>query len=498
MKNIKVVFTTLLLSCVLYGCHHDKVHTEQENAQQYTAYNARYELFVECSPLVVGSEAQLVAHITHLENFKPLDSTLVILSLQVGSHIQNDTVSIPETAGIYRFHFTPRFAGKGNINIAIQGDNDDPLTISAVTIFPDSTAMQKAHLGEPHVTGANNVSFSKEFSWKVDFATAVIQPVPFGAVIKTTAQILPSQGDEREVCAKISGMVIFNNPTLTEGTAVKAGTHLFTIDNAGMAENNMSVRFQEAAANYSAAKAEYERKSQLIEDKIVSQAELTRCHTTYVNAKALYDNLRANFSRQGQSVSSPISGYVNRITVRNGAYIAAGQPIMTVSQNKDYVLRAELSPRYYAQLGNIQDANIQLSGQQKVYSLKELDGRLISYGKNSDLDNPLIPVTFQIRNTGELLSGSFVTLYLRTQSDSSSLVVPNSGIVEELGNHFVFVQITPETFEKRPVSLGVTDGISTIITNGLKAGERVVTRGAIMVKLAQSSGKMDPHNGHIH
>ena len=63
--------------------------------------------------------------------------------------------------------------------------------------------------------------------------------------------------------------------------------------------------------------------------------------------------------------------------------------------------------------------------------------------------------------------------------------------------YFLYVQVTPELFEKRAVRIGHSDGLQTEIVEGLSAGERVVSRGAIMVKLSQSTGQLDAH-GHGH
>jgi hypothetical protein len=70
--------------------------------------------------------------------------------------------------------------------------------------------------------------------------------------------------------------------------------------------------------------------------------------------------------------------------------------------------------------------------------------------------------------------------------------------MEEQGYYSVFVQLTPELFEKRGVTIGSTDGIRTEIKNGLAEGERIVTRGALLVKLAAVSNSLDPHAGHVH
>ena len=62
----------------------------------------------------------------------------------------------------------------------------------------------------------------------------------------------------------------------------------------------------------------------------------------------------------------------------------------------------------------------------------------------------------------------------------------------------MFVQVTPERFEKRLIQTGETDGILTEVTGGLKDSERIVTKGAMLIKLAQATGALDAHSGHVH
>ena len=349
-----------------------------------------------------------------------------------------------------------------------------------------------------HHHGANVIQFSDSQADKVGLTLEKVEARAFGQVIKTTAQVLPSQGDEREAAATASGIVHFTNSSLVEGTAVKAGQQLFEIESSGMAENNMSVKLSEATARYNAAKSAYDRKKQLAGDKIVSQADLDNARAEYETAKAAYDNLKGNFSRRGAVVKAPISGYVQRINVSNGAYVEAGQSVVTVSQNRDLQLRAEVQPRYYPWLKNIKDVNVRVPGDDRVYTLSELGGGLVSYGRATDADCPLVPVTFRIRNVGNLLSGSFVTAYIVTHSDHEVLTVPNVSLVEEMGNFFVFVQVEEGEYEKRLVALGATDGLRTEIVSGLRQGETIVAHGASMVRLAQNSSALDPHAGHVH
>jgi multidrug efflux pump subunit AcrA (membrane-fusion protein) len=74
--------------------------------------------------------------------------------------------------------------------------------------------------------------------------------------------------------------------------------------------------------------------------------------------------------------------------------------------------------------------------------------------------------------------------------------VANSALTEEQGLYFVYVQIQPDAFLKRQVTLGATNGERTEVTSGLAVGEKVVTRGAVNVKLASASGSIPEAHHH--
>lgn len=321
---------------------------------------------------------------------------------------------------------------------------------------------------------------------------------PFGGIIRTTAQILPSQDDEIVITAKAGGIITFPSGNITDGRAVSAGQTLFVIESGDMADNNLAVRYNEALSEYNRAKAEYERKLSLAEERIVSQSDLLQAETEYRNAEAVYNSLRRNFSNGRHLVTSPIGGYVGQVSVANGQYVEAGQPIASVLQNRTLLVRALLAPRYYTILGSIATANLRLRNTNTIYTLEELGGKVLSYGKSTDPANPLVPVTFQVNNNGDLLAGSFVQMFIKTLTDDQAITVSNGAIIEEMGSYFVYTQLTPEYFEKRVVRLGATDGFRTQILEGVRAGERVVSKGAILVKLAQAAGALDPHAGHVH
>ena len=296
----------------------------------------------------------------------------------------------------------------------------------------------------------------------------------------------------------MNGRVMLQGTATLEGKEVSKGQVLFTVSGGEMADNNISVRYAEARNNLEKASADYERAKKLAVERIVSEKDLVDAKNRYDNANALFDNLNGNFNASGQKVKSPMNGFIKQVFVSNGSYVESGQPVVTVSQNKTLTLQAEVQQKYAPLLNSIISANIRTVNDNKTYSLEELNGKVLSYGKAVNADNYLLPVTLQIDNTGGFVSGGFVEVYFKTLSNTRALTVPNTSLLEDQGSFFVYVQVTPELFEKREVKTGGTDGLRTEITQGIKPQERIVTRGAILIKLAQATGTLDAHSGHVH
>jgi RND family efflux transporter MFP subunit len=463
-----------------------------------TGYSNSFEIFAEADPFIVGKPSSVLVHLTHIENFKPLTVGKVTLSLIVGTKGIRQSLDVAERPGIYRFSIVPEAEGAGKVYVDIEsGTFKNRVEVVNVNVYADEhNAIHEAE--EQAIQSSNAIVFTKEQSWKVDFATENPLVEPFGQIIKTVAQVQPAQGDEVVVTAKTNGVVSLLETGLQEGRNVTAGQLLLTISGSGLAENSWNVRFAEAKNNYEKAKVDYERMSELAKDKIIPERELVAAQTEFENAKALFDNMNSNFNAKGQRVLSPISGFTKQLFVQNGQYVEVGQPIIAVSQNRSLQLTADVQQKYASVLGAISSANIRTLSSSKTYTLKELNGKVVSYGRSVNPDNFLVPVILQIDNKGEFVPGSFVELYLKVLSNSVALTVPNTALLEEQGSFFVFVQLSPELFEKRVVQTGATDGTKTEILKGIDKNDRIVAKGAILVKLAQASAALDPHSGHVH
>lgn len=500
MKSNNLVWV-LLTAITLTACVQAPDSTtddhEHDESLRLTAYNNEFEVFAEAVPFVVGQQSEILAHFTRLENFKPLSEGKITVSLIVGTDGIRQSVENPVRDGIFQFSLKPLTMGTGKLIFDIHTlDGHSQLVVPRVKIFENEHDAQH-DAADAAVSVPNGVVFTKEQSWKVDFATEEVRLEPFGQIIRTIGQIQPAQGDEKVVVAKAGGLISFSGNGVVGGQAVSAGKLLLTIESGDLADNNLGVRYEEAAAELNRAKADYDRKKDLAKDRIVSERDLLESETAFRRAEVSYNLLQRNFSAGKQSVASPMDGFVKQVLVRNGEYVAAGQPLLVVSRNHDLLIKADIQPRYADALATLSTATIRVLNSNTTYTLEDLKGRVVSYGKSVDLQNPLIPLFLQVQNNAGLLPGSFVEMYIRLQGGEHAITVTRESVVEEMGAFFVFVQITPEYFEKRPVVTGKTDGYRIEIKEGLVPSERVVSKGAILVKLAQVAGQLDTH-GHAH
>ena len=248
---------------------------------------------------------------------------------------------------------------------------------------------------------------------------------------------------------------------------------------------------------YETAKSEYERAAKLVNKQIVSQKDFNQLKENYENARIAYEALSPSKDGKGVAVKSPIGGYVKSCLVKEGDYVTVGQPLLTVTQTRRLQLKAEVSERYYAGLKSIVSANFTTTYDDKVYRLDDLKGRLLSYGKSSGDASYYIPVTFEFDNRGDVIPGSFVEVYLLSEERQGVISLPVSAITEEQGLNFVYLQVDAECYKKQEVKLGMNDGCRVEVFSGLKGGEKVVTVGAMHVKLA-AAGNTIPGHTHNH
>jgi RND family efflux transporter MFP subunit len=125
------------------------------------------------------------------------------------------------------------------------------------------------------------------------------------------------------------------------------------------------------------------------------------------------------------------------------------------------------------------------------------DGRLVFTGAVVDADSRTVAVRYEVANREGLLRlGMFADVMIETGRRDAAMVVPLQAVVDDSGESIVFVQSGGESFQRRPVRLGLQDGQQLEVVQGLALGERVVVSGAYAIRLSTLAGGVPEHHHH--
>ncbi len=296
--------------------------------------------------------------------------------------------------------------------------------------------------------------------------TTAIKPSPFSDVLKVSGRIMETASATGTASAPTSGIVTFANG-ITEGSRVKAGQRIATVRAGRTTGGDPNAA---ARANMEAAKRELDRLKPLHEHGIVSTAEYNAALAAYNSAKALYSP-----GASAGAVVAPVSGTLTALSVRNGGFVEAGAPVASISSGTGLTLRADVPQRHYGKIASIKGVNIKTPYSDEAIDLSALGASKSQGGTVSDTE-----------------------VFLLGEVRENVISVPVSALSEQQGRFFVFRRLDDECYEKVPVTLGANDGTRVEIKDGIKAGDNIVTKGTVSVRLAESSGVVPEGHSHNH
>jgi RND family efflux transporter MFP subunit len=193
------------------------------------------------------------------------------------------------------------------------------------------------------------------------------------------------------------------------------------------------------------------------------------------------------------SVRAPISGTVVESRAVAGANARTGDLLFRIVDTGTVYVSAGVPEGEMEHLRKVTGAELVLPG-----GVSKSLGRLVSMGRVVDPQSRTIPVVYEIGNTDRQLAvGQAATVRLFTSATTTAPAIRESAIVDDSGRPVVFVQLAGEAFARRPVTTGNRQGEYVQLATGVKAGERVVTKGAYLVRLAAMSNQIPAH-GHVH
>ena len=340
-------------------------------------------------------------------------------------------------------------------------------------------------------THADEIVLTQTQASQAGVKTERIAPAPFSPAILVSGQIAASQGHEQTIAATSSGIVSYVNGSVAEGMAIGRGQTIATVSARNLQDGDPLAK---ARAAYEAAKSEYERTQGLAAKQIVSQKELVQAKMLYETARIAYQAQAKSSTAAGIAVASPIGGYVKTLLATQGQYVSLGQPIAVVTDNRRMQLRADVPCQELPTLRTIGSARFRRAGSDRIYSLDRMHGRLVAQGRSVAQGSAFVPVTFEFDNIGDIVSGAYAEVWLLAREQTHAIALPTQALTEEMGDTYVYVKTGADTYVRRRVVTGATDGLRTEIKSGLKAGEQVVCQGAHTVRMAAMSKSIPSHH----
>jgi membrane fusion protein (multidrug efflux system) len=302
---------------------------------------------------------------------------------------------------------------------------------------------------------------------------------------------------EVEVRARVTG--ILQKRSYREGTAVRKGQSLFTIDPApfqvalAKAEADLAV----ADVRLAQAKRDAERLKPVREAKAISQKELDDSVSAEQVADAEVKSVRARVSEARLNLSytqveAPISGIASRAVVSEGALVSGPNVLLTTITQTDpmYVIFGIPDREYLALRQDVEASRIKLpEGGRFQVRIKLADGS--RYAETGAMNFTDVRVNTQtgtsearaefMNKNNILRSGEFVRVTLEGALRPSAIVVPQRAVLESPKGKFVYVVTADSKAEARPVEVGAWAGDGWVINSGIKVGERVIVDGVMKI-----------------
>ncbi len=280
---------------------------------------------------------------------------------------------------------------------------------------------------------------------------------------------------QSQVRPQVSGVI--TKSLFEQGTRVEKGQQLYQIDEAPfLAELNS------AKATAKAAKSRLDRYNELVKIKAVSQQETDDVIAEYDQAKAALEVAQVNFDYT--KVYAPISGYIGRTLVTDGALVTSNQaePIAIITQLNPVYVDMQLSGDDVAQfrmhsvgmetipvrvrLGGEKGSEYPITGKLK-FSEVTVDTTTGAVAMRAIFDNP----------EGILLPGMFVRSVLELKSSDELLVPQRATTRMSDGSLVAWIVDESNKAQKRVLEVEQAYKDQWIVKGGVDVGDRLIMAG---------------------
>lgn len=308
-------------------------------------------------------------------------------------------------------------------------------------------------------------------------------PVPISDPIN--ARVAYDEDATARISVSFSGRI--TSLKAAAGDAVKVGQVLAEID---------SPDFGAASADLNKARADEERKRQLVEraktlvpgeaismkDWEALQSDLAQAQAERARAELRLKNLNPHgLTVRGQRVSlaSPIAGV---ITERNASAAlevspALQAPLFVVTDLRRLWVLIDLPEKLIGRI-KVGDA---VAVESDAFAGERFKAKITQVGQLVDPNSRRVVARGEIENPNRKLLPEMYVRASVLQTSGKGVRVPNNAIINRGIYSFVFVQSTDREFQRRMVKLLTHGSDHSYVGEGLEGGERIVVKGALLL-----------------
>ena len=181
---------------------------------------------------------------------------------------------------------------------------------------------------------------------------------------------------------------------------------------------------------------------------------------------------------KSMQVISPVSGYITALSVSPGTYVNDATAALMSIANLDTVwITANVPESAVGQVAKGQEVDATLS----AYPDEVVHGKVSFVSPVLQADTRRSMVRVAVANPdGRLKPNMFAQASFHIPQPPQ-VIVPETALLMNNDNISVFVEVSPWAFERRTVELSYSEAARARVTRGLKAGDRVIVRGGVLL-----------------
>jgi RND family efflux transporter MFP subunit len=315
----------------------------------------------------------------------------------------------------------------------------------------------------------------------VNAQTIVVTPQPFTETLGAIGNVVPRAGHVATLSAPAAGRVM--RVLVTTGQSVRAGEAVVELDQAPF-----QAALQSAQAALNAAERANERQQRLANEGIVPRKDAEAAAADLARARS--DEIAARRAEQLSTLRSPISGVVTRMSATLGASADPSQPLVEISDPSALDILMNVTP---TDAGRVRPgAKVALSAGQTASGEPIGVGTVMDVSGAVDSTSRSVAVRVQAATTRRRLRiGETIFGAIAVAIHPTAIVIPTEALVPDGDAFKVFVVDATKVAHERQVKVGGRSASGVEITEGLQAGEKIVTTGAYAM---QDSAQVAPLN----